>query len=120
MKKAITILLALMMVLSLAACGGGSAKKSKDVETDLQGKWDYSFNAKINNALCLESYEFSNGKVRYVFKNNGNTLEDKQGQYEIGDGIITITGEVSKEFEFQYDNNSLKLISGGREYEKVK
>ena len=115
MKKAIMILLALVMVLSLAACGNGSKK----IEAELQGKWEYSGVATVTNIHFKQSYEFSNGKVTYIFSNGIFDDDIKQGTYTIGDGTITISGDKDTNLEYRYINNTLTIIDGTKNFTKV-
>ena len=52
MKKLVTLLLAMVMVLSLAACGGGKAQlKILDTEYTLE---DYAIAVEIGRASCRD------------------------------------------------------------------
>ena len=64
MRKAITIFLALVMVLSLTACGGGKAITKDDLETALKN---------TDKELSLQQSDNSNNEFNYSGKSTTNT-----------------------------------------------
>lgn len=66
MRKAITIFLALVMVLSLTACGGGKAITKDDLETALKN---------TDKELSLQQSDNSNNEFNYSGKSTTNTSD---------------------------------------------
>ncbi len=93
MKRAITIILALVMVLSLAACGGTNAptpteSRVEQIERALQGTW----RAELPNGNYT-FYTFYDGKMLAELYVNGKKIENVQHcDYRIGtEAIYTVT-----------------------------
>ena len=112
MKKTITILLALVMVLSLAACGGGSNSSDKK---RLVGDWYVESSSTVNTAIGVIGvkstswYYFHENNKFYYSKVSNDYLSGPEGwipigaqeyntysgTYRIKDGIISLTYENS-------------------------
>ena len=122
MKKVITLLLAFMLMLSLAACGGGSS--TSEIDDALQGKWGYM---RLEKKVDINTfYEFDNGEVtRSVFRGLINEPPTIIGKYEITNDSIVLTfdpniffeGQPTEEkLEYTYTDGVLKMVfKDGRE-----
>ena len=89
MKKAITILLALVMVLPLAACGGGGSSSDKK---RLIGNWYTESSDAVNTAIGTLAYK--NTTWYYFHDNNKYYFSSVQNSYmKTGDGWIPFGDE---------------------------
>ncbi len=104
MKKAIAILVALLMVLSLAACGGGgNSDKDKLIGTwSFTGKYESTFLGNPYYDYREYSYSFAKDNTFYYQEKGFIGLEKKpysewevqrvgKGTYTIKDGFVNIT-----------------------------
>ena len=136
MKKAITILLALVMALSLAACGGGgTTTETAGGQTGNKSKDEI---ATVKELLCVNDWGYWEEDYRgdisfYTFRDNGTasshfyTVWEYTAEFRSGsDGTYTINqdGTISVELDngsgtthrnFSYtldglDGDSLKLV----------
>lgn len=134
MKKTIAILLALLMVLSLAACGGGST--TTETAEGQKGNKSNDEIAKIKELLCVNDWGYWENDGRgdisfYTFRENGtasshfymvweNTAEYRSGSdgtYTINnDGTISMElkldddGTAHRNYTYTLDGDSLKLV----------
>ena len=131
MKKTLSLILALIMCLSLCACGGGSGAKNstEEIETALNALWIDTAPLSDTDFLVVKTYMFEGGNaVGGVDVSLGAgtnlPLTRASGTYEITDGKIvidwtTITEESDdlpaivpdSELTYQYNDNTLSLIS---------
>lgn len=102
MKKTITLLLALMLALSLVACGGNSVDKA------LQGSW--------HSALPGSKLIFDNGSLTSQITWNGQ-MNELTGTYEIKKDVIVLhydhydEDDVPPELSYTMDGDTL-IIEG--------
>lgn len=61
MKKTITLLLALVLCLSLCACGSNYQKQAEEVAPKLDGKWGRSWTAPLGTMYQVYIFEFEDG-----------------------------------------------------------
>lgn len=61
MKKAISLLLALVLCLSLCACGSNYQKQAEEVAPKLDGKWGRSWTAPLGTMYQVYIFEFEDG-----------------------------------------------------------
>ena len=112
MKKALSLLLALVMCLSLCACGVSKEK----VEEELQGTWEYTWYASAVGFTCSVIYEFDDGFLDYTFIRNGD-VTTKSGYYVITNKVVEIwfagEGEPYAELTYKYENGELSLVDYG-------
>ena len=112
MKKALSLLLALVMCLSLCACGVSKEK----VEEELQGTWEYTWYASAVGFTCSVIYEFDDGFLDYTFIRNGD-VTSKHGYYVITNKVVEIwfagEGEPYAELTYKYENGELSLVNYG-------
>lgn len=131
MKKLISLFMALVMCLSLCACGGGSGSKNstEEIETALNALWIDTAPLPGTDFFVIKTYMFEGGNaVGGVDVSLGVgtnlPLTRASGTYEITDGKIvidwtTITEESSdlpaivpdSELTYQYTNETLSLTS---------
>ena len=112
MKKALCLMLALVMCLSLCSCG----VSKEQVEADLQGTWEYTWYASAVGFNCSVIYTFDDGFLNYTFIRNGEpTL--KSGFYTITEDVIEIwfTGEDEPhaKLTYSYEDDKLCLVDYG-------
>lgn len=114
MKKVLALLLAMVLVLSLAACGGQQGLKSEDCI----GTWVNSYKLTehslggdagddFNNTI--ELYKGGTGRISWNNETTGENHGDISLKWEIADDIINI------DYEDNFGNNTL-----GLEYNKEK
>ena len=112
MKKAISLIMALVLCLSLCACG----VSTKKVEKELQGTWEYTWYASWVGFTCSIIYEFDDGSVDYTFISNGD-VTSKHGYYVITDKVVEIwfAGESDPyaELTYTYKDGKLSLVNYG-------
>ena len=109
MKKILSLMLAMVLVLSLAACGGGAKsenngkeKGGESVEEAVIGDWtgdyvyngisigDHSFDAGQSVTTTLNI--FKGGTIQFMLHNNETNSEmDFNGKWEISDDVLVIT-----------------------------
>lgn len=131
MKKLFSLFLALVMGLSLCACGGGSGSKNstEEIETALNALWIDTAPLPDTDFFVVRTYMFEGGNaVGGVDVSLGVgtniPLTRASGTYEIIDGKIvidwtTITEESTdlpaivpdSELIYQYNDNTLSLTS---------
>lgn len=95
MKRTISFILALMMCLSLCACGGKSDSKKNDYATEVLGEW---YNVKTSNRLVL----YSDGSLEH-YKNN--TLPNP-GHWKVDGKVIDVNASTI--------DDDLKIVSKGK------
>ena len=61
MKKTISLLLALVLCLSLCACGSNYQKQAEEVAPKLDGKWGRSWTAPVGTMYQVYIFEFEDG-----------------------------------------------------------
>ena len=61
MKKAISLFLALVLCLSLCACGSNYQKQAEEVAPKLDGKWGRSWTAPVGTMYQVYIFEFEDG-----------------------------------------------------------
>ncbi len=89
MKRAITILLALVMALSLAACG--SRKESKDTYDNYSPRSSY-------NAQKSQTYELDHSSYCMLYMKISNVTVTHKRSYTYVNGTITNTGTYQIKF----------------------
>lgn len=98
MKKLMCLVLALVMVLGLAACGGSDAKKDNEVYTvTLQ----YSFpesNAGRLDAVLAEMEEASNGRLKFEVYYSNSMFSNDAVVDALQDGTLNIAGMMPAEY----------------------
>ena len=124
MKKVLSAILALVICLSLCACGVSKEK----VEKDLQGTWEYTWYASAVGFYCSSIYEFDDGYFVETFIRDGEIVWVKNGFYIINEDEIEIwlSGEEDPYaiLVYAYDDGELTLVDYGdgsveNEYEKI-
>ena len=118
MKRVISLLLALVMMLSLCACGGSPVKKA------LVGSWSHT-EVKNGGVLDVTTYVFkSNGKFQYLHSTN-TEMNDYTGTYIINDDdtISIYAGDnktdVKETLTYKYLTGVLTLKAGRTELKKI-
>lgn len=117
MRKTVSFLLALAVIISLSACGSGSVESkatepkstkagislSDSIDALLQGSWSYHDETGYN-----EIFSFSNGNFSYKthLDNIRDSGSENSGSYEIGDGYIRLV------FKNGYVNDITCELSG--------
>lgn len=99
MKKAVALLLALVMVLALCGCGLSSG----DLVGVWNGSWEYNGNM-INEIIAFES----NGHYEKAVYINGNPYSTESSTYEIkGNKLILHKNDDTGYTEYKYHNGKL-------------
>ena len=130
MKKLIALLTAVVLALSLCACGGGSAAddKNTEIETALNAGWIDAYPLPDTPYTVIRVYVFQNGTAVGgvdISTGNGETIPAMQatGTYEITeDKIIIDWTEIDtqlkdlpivpdSELPYSYENSTLRLFS---------
>ena len=117
MKKAISLFLALVIVLMLTACGNNEQEK-KEVNEALQGTW-YTV---VDNGIFGQVayiYTFKNGECTFdsVIPESMNSIRSTEGTYTVNSKNHTIeiqfNDSTSKsELTYSYDSGNLSLYNG--------
>lgn len=99
MKKALSLILALVMCLSLCACGGTAS-----IDEALHGKW-------IAENGDGGIYTFDNGRFTCETVISGLNLGAKEGGYKISNNVIKLSYDngVKSELKFTYENGTLSI-----------
>ncbi len=131
MKKVLALILALVLVLSLAACGGGSSSEETKAEitTDsLIGDWyrtdDYETfdNGKAKDLIEVEIRLLKGGIYKSSLAANPNWDEFGTNDWEIKDGCVILTEHYStRDFNYAYeiiDENTIKRVDTDTVYNK--
>ena len=104
MRKALSLILALVMCLSLCACGGNS--KNIDPQIEVLGKWTY------DTGNCVWTYIFySDGSCTYC--SSTNTPLTTTTYYLVGEKIVvemTASNGMRCDWEFTYKVKRGKFI----------
>ena len=140
MKKAISLLMALVMCLSLCACGNKLDKQADEVAEKLDGAWAAVWNAPVGEMAYLYEFEHgggSAGKVECYIVLDGDVLQHYKGTYGVSiqtDGVVDLTyvgkydsdGNIEKlekimenTLNYTYEDGELELIDGERTLVKV-
>ena len=131
MKKVFALIMALVLVLSLVACGGGTTeskdegKSGASVEEAVIGDWagDYTYNGgtKIHGGKPKEEFIddghsvtttlsiYKGGSMQFTLHSNVTGFETSiSGKWELSDDVLVITYTYSKEETcgFEVDTNS--------------
>ncbi len=117
MKKTLVILLAIVMVLSLSACGN-SEKAIEEIRTELCGTWGYYLYADMVDEDCYQVYTFyDDGNVLDMWINEDSPQKNSnhEGSYTISPSdqkIIMnfIDPEKEQIIEYSYDDGNLRLL----------
>ena len=116
MKKVISLFLALVIVLTLTACGNNEQEK-KEVNEVLQGVWYCSVDVVVVGQVVY-IYTFKNGECTFdsVSVETQNTMRSTQGTYTIDSKNHTIevhyNDDTSKSIKYAYDSGNLSLYDG--------
>ncbi len=135
MKKVIALLLALVLVLSLAACGSSEKSgmsdeeiKKEKIKVDglLQGSW--SLEKETEGVPYVYVLLFDNGKVYFASKSAISSYSDEE-TYEIypesKEVICTVTkgnklsNGLQRTLTYEFESSGFKLYFEGEEYTKI-
>lgn len=113
MKRIIALLMALVMCLTLCACGVDEEK----VKEELEGVWEYRWYATAVGFECSVVYQFGdNGSMIKTNVRNGKETVN-YGYYIVTDDVIEIyfTGEseIQAELTYTYKDGVLSLVNYG-------
>ena len=132
MKKVLALMLALVFVLSLAACGGNSSEEKKDnvsseITTDsLIGEW-WRADGQYKNAVISAMNLYKGGLVKIAYcKEPPIDWEEnnRTGTWEIKDDCVFITYPWGTEGDLVYtsfeiiDENTLKQVDNEKMFNK--
>ena len=136
MKKVLALILALVLVLSLAACGGSGEKKENTTETtkaeittdSLLGEW-YRTNDVYSDAndTALARQLLKGGMVKWWPKGKGLPVDWDEAftseTWELNDDCVTISyqfygGRVERRVYEIIDENTMKDVSCGAVFKK--
>ena len=136
MKKTISLLLALVLCMSLCACGGGgdagietTEKSYEEVRAALVGEWGMLY---FDDSAAATVYEFrENGTgnwFRYDLYSTNKKIKDVHSwamTYEITDSQIichwtSVSGDAKQTiFDYTFENGTLRIVINNlREYHK--
>ena len=138
MRKAITILLVLLMVLSLAACGGGVTEKAATASESIADAVTPSTNSTNKNSSDLNAVKEAivglwlvndDGLYKgYIFRDDGSVYYKAQlgstgitqefnATYKVLENGIELTNEAgdTKTLTYSYSNGTLKMFDGDAE-----
>ncbi len=125
MKKSLTVLLALIMVLTLVGCGNDVAEENEVMSSLTKYNWYYEVSGKVD---LLDTYTFNrDGSYTVVGGTilNGliiSTYSD-EGTFEINTNkdTIKIKPVSGKGYTFTYSlySNGMKLYSDTKEYNSI-
>ena len=116
MKKAISLFLALVIVLMLTACGNNEQEK-KEVNEALQGTWYTTVDVGILGQVAY-IYTFKNGECTFasISLETQSTVRSTEGTYTIDSKKHTIevqyNDDNSKSIKYAYDSGNLALYDG--------
>ena len=122
MKKALSLLLALMMCLSLCACGVSKEKveegvSKEKVEEELQGTWERTWYSSRDGFTHIVFLEFDDGSLDYTVIRNGDVAGSRHGYYVITNKVVEIwfagEGEPFAELTYKYEDGELSLVNYG-------
>lgn len=103
MKKTITILLALLMVLSLAACGGGSqTANTPEPAATAEPTPEIPETNEIDKFTSTTWINLYSGSELFLLADNTMSLGESKGTWEYEDNIITLNYETR--FIYTIDN----------------
>ena len=112
MKRAIVILLVLVMVLSLAACAG-----SKTTSGDFIGVWSGSYEWEGDN--YNKSIEFErDGTYSSVLYKNNSLVKTEKGTYTIDGSKVVLKDNSGGSTTYKYSDG--KLTNNGHSFAKEK
>ena len=121
MKKALSLLLALVMCLSLCACGVSKEKveegvSKEKVEEELQGIWEHIWYSSRDGFTHCVFLEFDDGSLDYTVMRNGD-VASRHGYYVITNKVVEIwfdgEGEPFAELTYKYEDGELSLVNYG-------
>ena len=127
MKKVLALMLAMVLVLSLAACGGGSSSGGGEDTTSsskdsVVGKWKLSSsvfsNVKSHNAKCEHPEQIKEGDDTAEFFDDGSCDIKLFVCYSVDGDNFTYVGNYSSYYTKQ--NGSLYLSTFGDKYADYK
>ena len=134
MKKYIALVLALMMCLSLCACGTTSSENALDVKDAVIGTWKCYYeltedSPPVNKAgdtysQTIELYKGGTGKIYWYNETRNHDGINFSLTWEIEDGVVNIAygvfGIDSYEgLEYNFETDTLTKIDGGRVFYRV-
>lgn len=129
MKKVFSLILALVMCLSLCACGANKEKVKEEIQNELKGIWEYSWYASAAGFECSVFYQFGDsGSMTETNVRNGKETVN-HGYYIVTDDVIEIyyagESEVKAELTYTYEDGELSLVNYGdgtisNSYTKIK
>ena len=126
MKKLITLLLATVLTLSLAACGGGSDTSSGGEssqitvdESTITGTWEGVFESEDKDdtiTQTLELYKGGTGKLTSVHS-NGESDNNFSGTWELKDDVLNFSYlSTTIGYEIKTSDNQISLTNLERTY----
>lgn len=105
MKKGIVLILALIMILSLAACG--SSKSSIEESGGIVGVWNGSWEYEGNN--YNESVEFMrDGTYDCIRYENNKKIRTEKGTYTVDGSKVVLKDNSGGKRTWEYRNGTLK------------
>ena len=116
MKKAISLFLALVIVLMLTACGNNEQEK-KEVNEALQGTWYTAVDVGMFGQVAY-IYTFKNGECTFdsVSMETQTSYRSTEGTYTVDSKNHTIevqyNDNISRSIKYAYDSGNLSLYDG--------
>lgn len=141
MKKALSLVLALVLCLSLCACGNKLHKQADEVAEKLDGVWSTTWTAPLGKMEMVFKFEHNDGNagtVEYYFMCDGDVLTHQTGTYGVSiqtDGTVELAylAEIDKDgntkklekvmentLNYSYENGEIKLSFSDKTLVKIK
>lgn len=133
MKKALSLILALVLCLSLCACGTTNGDNTLDVKDAVIGTWKCYYELTKDSppdnkagdtySQTIELYKGGTGKIYWYNETRNHEGNDYSLTWEIEDGVVNITygifGFNSYEgLEYDFETDTLTMIDGSKVFDR--